>query len=193
MTAVSHPDARKWNHKFRQAGQSWLDNGPHPFLLEVVSTLPKDGLALDAAAGVGLNGLFLAKRGLQVIALDISEVGLRLAQQQARAQKLNMDTAVVDLSNIWLPANQFDVILNFRFLERATFSQYKRSLKPGGWLVFETFLRRETASTHPQYYLRPGELRLAFADFEINHYLETTGRQKNVAQLLAQKPHSEKL
>lgn len=186
MTAVTHPDAQKWNKKFKEEGDAWLRNSPNPFLLSIASYLPTSGLALDVAAGVGTNGLYLAERGMHVIALDISEVGLKLARE--RAQGLQLETAVIDLASIWLPADYFDVILNFRFLERSTFPVYKRALRPGGWLVFETFVQGETAVAHPHYYLQPEELRHAFADFKIAHYRETNDRRKNVAQLLAQKP-----
>ena len=46
---------------------------------------------------------------------------------------------------------------------------------------------------HPDYYLHPGELRRAFADFEIMHATETavkgnrSNRMKAVAQLVARK------
>ncbi len=187
MTAVIHPDAQKWNQKFNEEGRAWLRSSPNQFLVAVASYLPTSGLALDVAAGVGTNGLFLAQRGLHVIALDISEVGLRLAKEVAQSQQLRLETAVIDLSSPWLPADYFDVILNFRFLERSIFQFYKRALKPGGWLVFETFRQGQAAVAHPQYYLQPEELRRAFADLKIVHYRETNDRRKNVAQLLAQK------
>lgn len=187
-----HPDARKWNKKYSETGAIWLQNRPNRLLVEAMSWLPETGLALDMAAGVGTNGLFLAELGWQVIALDISETGLRLARQRALAQQLPFpfETAVVDLSSPWLPTHQVDLILNFRFLERATFPQFKRALKPGGWLIFETFLQRDTAVVHPHYYLRPRELQNAFSDFAIWHYVETDNRVKDVAQLIAQKPQS---
>jgi hypothetical protein len=46
-------------------------------------------------------------------------------------------------------------------LERATFAAYRRALKPGGWLLFETFIR--TGETDSD------------ADFELVYSEETTG------------------
>lgn len=66
-----------------------------------------------------------------MVCLDVSEVGLRLAREQARRENLWLETAVYDLSHPWFPPACFDVILNFRFLERATFPMYRRALKPG--------------------------------------------------------------
>lgn len=187
-------DAQRWNERYTEDGRNWLNTQPRQLLLDYLPKLPKNGLALDAAAGVGTHSLLLAEHGLHVIALDISEVGLRLAKEQAQKAGLNLDTAVYDLSRPYFPPHSFDVILNFRFLERATFPTYRRALKPGGWLIFETFVQTDTAVPHPDYFLKPNELHDAFADFAIIHYAETAVRgsrsqkMKTVAQLVACKP-----
>ena len=187
-------DAHRWNERYTEDGRNWLENQPRQLLLDYLPVLPKNGLALDAAAGVGTHSLLLAKHGLHVIALDISSVGLRLAKERSEQAGLMLDTAVYDLSHPHFPANSFDVILNFRFLERATFPAYRHALKPGGWLIFETFVQTDTAVSPHNYFLKPGELHHAFADFEIIHYAETAVRgsrshqMKPVAQLVARKP-----
>lgn len=188
-----HEDAQRWNDRYTEDGRNWLTNQPRQLLLDYLPQLPKSGLALDAASGVGIHGLRLAEHGLHVIALDISEIGLRLAKTQAMQKGLKLDTAVYDLGHPHFPANSFDVIVNFRFLERATFPAYRRALKLGGWLIFETFVQTDTAVPHPNYFLKPNELQEAFADFEIIHSLETavkgnrTQKMKAVAQLVARK------
>lgn len=194
---MNHPDSIKWNGRYAVDGQHWLSSQPRQLLLEYLAQLPRRGLALDAAAGVGIHALTLARRGLHVVALDISEVGLRLAQARAAAEAEmagRLETAVYDLAHPWFPSHCFDVILNFRFLERATFPIYRRALKPGGWLLFETFVRTPEAETDIDFYLQPGELHAAFADFDVVRSRETTavgGRSrqlKQVAQLVARKP-----
>ncbi len=186
-------DAQRWNKRYTEDGRNWLDNTPRQLLLDYLPHLPTAGLALDAAAGVGIHGLCLAEHGLQVIALDISEVGLRLAKLQAEEAALQMETAVYDLSHPYFPPHSFDVIVNFRFLERATFPMYRRALKPGGWLIFETFVQTDTAVSYPDHFLKPNELRDAFANFEIIHATETavqghhSCKMKTVEQLVARK------
>lgn len=189
---MTHPDAEKWNARYAADGAHWQNGRPRQLLRDFAHLLPESGLALDAAAGVGLHALFLAQRGLHVIALDISEVGLRLARQQARAQGLRVETAVVDLARPWFPPNCFDVIVNFRFLERAAFAVYRRALRPGGLLIFETFVRTPQVQQDRDYYLQPGELRAAFAGWQIVHAVEKDengrSRPKRVAQLVARRP-----
>jgi SAM-dependent methyltransferase len=167
---ITHPDAARWNQRYAQDGDRWQDSRPRQLLVEFAHLLPDNGLALDSAAGVALHGLFLAERGLHVIALDISEVGLRLARESALKRGVWLETAVLDLAQPWLPAHYFDVIVNFRFLERATFPIYHQALKPGGLIFFETFVKIDPQEEYPEHYLDPGELRAAFADFSIIHH-----------------------
>ncbi|MCP4357758.1 MAG: class I SAM-dependent methyltransferase [Chloroflexi bacterium] len=190
---MAHPDAQRWNEIYERDGDQWRVGHPRQLLLDFAPYLPHSGLALDAAAGVGKHGLFLAERGLHVIALDVSETGLRLAQKQAWAQGVLFETAVTDLTHLWLPSDTFDVILNFRFLERVTFGVYQQALKPGGWLLFETFVQWDTAVSHPHHYLEPGELAGAFANLEQIYYEETAvdqckkPRQKCIARFVGRK------
>ena len=187
---MTHPDAKRWNARYSTEGKTWLESDPRPLLQEYAHLLPRRGIALDAASGVANNGLFMARRGLRVIALDISETALQLARQQALAESLYLSAAVYDLVNPWLPPCYFDVIVNFHFLERATFPVFQQSLKPNGLLIFETFLRSGEEPPSPQYYLEPGELLSAFSTFEVLHWKENriTDTTKVSAQLVARKP-----
>jgi 2-polyprenyl-3-methyl-5-hydroxy-6-metoxy-1,4-benzoquinol methylase len=193
---MTHADAARWNDRYTQDGARWRTRSPRQLLLDFAYLLPPTGLALDAAAGVALHGLFLAERGLRVIALDVSEVGLRLARQLAQERGVWLETAVLDLSHPWLPTNTFDVIVNFRFLERATFPVYRQALKQGGLLFFETFLKTQANADAPAHYLNPGELRDAFHDFEILHSAIAdnphypSNKQRVAEQLIARKPEA---
>lgn len=190
---MGQSDATRWNQRYAKDGGIWQGRQPRDMLVQFAHLLPSSGLALDAAAGVALHGLFLAKRGLHVIALDVSEVGLQLARESALKRGLWLETAVLDLAQPWLPTSYFDVIVNFRFLERATFPVYQQALKPGGLLFFETFVKIDPQGDYPEHYLNPGELRAAFANFTVIHHdqteiLDNQSRPVKMAeQLIAQK------
>lgn len=189
-------DARRWDERYDAEREAWLERQPRQLLLDFAYLLPGEGLALDAASGVSANGLFLARRGLKVIALDISKIALRMAVARAREEQLPLEAAVMDLSNPWLPPSFFDVIVNFRFLERATFPVYRQALKPGGLIFFETFMKLDPALPNPEYYLDPGELLSVFQDYEILHWEEIkvpAGEHhppRGTARLVARKPKS---
>jgi tellurite methyltransferase len=165
-------DAGRWDERYTAERDAWLERQPRQLLLDFADLLPGKGRALDAASGVSANGHFLARRGLTVIALDISEVALHMAVERARVEKLPLEAAVMDLSRPWLPPGYFDVIVNFRFLERATFPVYRQALKQGGLIFFETYLKLDPALPNPEYYLDPGELLSVFQDYEILHWEE---------------------
>jgi SAM-dependent methyltransferase len=191
-TMSQHPDAVKWNGRYQSDGHYRQQGKPSQMLQEFAHLLPKGGVVLDAAAGVGVNALFVAQQGVPVVALDISEVGLQLLKKRAAELGVGVDTAVFDLTQPYFPPNCVDAILNFRFLERAAFAAYQQALRPGGLIFFETFVHVGEEET-PSYFLQPGELRHTFADFEIIHSAETTargqrsGKMRHVAQLIARK------
>lgn len=186
-------DSERWDNKYSEEKDSWLGNQPHPLLLDYADLISTNGLILDAASGVGADAFYLAQKGHKLIAMDISYVGLHAAQERFRKHRLEYNGAVVDLSTAWVPTEAFDAILNFYFLERATFPVYRRALKPGGLLFFETFQKNEHPRRHPEHYLDPGELIATFADFEILKYeqMENTSAKgnsgKTIIQMVARK------
>jgi SAM-dependent methyltransferase len=191
---MAHPKALRWNSKYHEERKFWLDQEPRQLLTSFAHLLPPQGRALDAACGVGTNALFLVEHGLRVFGLDISEYALHLAKKRAKSLNFDLETAVIDLSNPWLPAEYFDVILNFHFLERATFPVYRKALKSGGLIFFDTFSKRHDRNTNPAYYLEPGELIGRFSDFENIHYSEydlppnEKHKERSLAKLIARKP-----
>ena len=191
---MSHPEAQRWNARYQAELEDWLARSPRQLLLDHAGLLPENGLALDAASGVGHSSLFLARRGLHVVALDISRVALRAAARAAHQHNLPVYPAVYDLASLWFPPACFDVILNFHFLERKAFPAYRHSLKTGGLLFVETFVRTEPEMPAAAYYLEPGELTLTFSDYEIIVYEEDylpprdSRPQRGLVRLVARKP-----
>ncbi len=63
-----------WNERYSEAGFAY-GTEPNDFLLENFSKLTK-GKVLCLAEGEGRNAVFLATKGFDVTAVDLSEVGL---------------------------------------------------------------------------------------------------------------------
>src|SRR5450759_2105779 len=89
--SMPHPDAQIWNARYLSDDNQYLRRQPYSLVRSFVDQLPQGGLALEVAAGMAPVGLFLASKGLRVIAMDISEAGLRLAQQRAHTRSLPLN------------------------------------------------------------------------------------------------------
>ena len=192
---MPHPDAQVWNARYESDEKYNNRRQPYSLVTAYIDQLPKGGLALEVAAGVAPVGLYLARQGLRVIAMDISETGLRLARQRALKNALPLNLVVMDLTDPWLPSSGFDVILNFYYLSRPLFDCYRQALKPGGWLFFETFVQDTIGRCNPSHTLESGELDTAYHDWEILHSMETWKKRRSgifpsrrIAQLVARKP-----
>lgn len=190
-----HPDAERWNARYRGELEFYLQREPHRLVTANSHLLPSSGVALETAAGVSPLADFLTQRGLTVIALDISREALRAAQRRVKSRGSRLSCAVMDLSDPWLPPSFFDIIFNFYFLSRPLLETYKATLKPGGLLFFETFAWSGRNGSNPLHYVHPGELEETFANWNIlykNEYWKETrdgeANQHRAVQLIAQKP-----
>jgi hypothetical protein len=168
---------------------------PTPFVAACLPRLPRQGHALDIAAGAGRHSLALAQHGLQVDAVDISGQGLRLIQQrtiEAGLTSAQIRFIMADLERPWLPQRGYDVVLGSFFLYRPLFPLIKERLQLGGWLVYETFTTAQEFNSNYQpmrcdFLLEPQQLKEVFADFEILFYDEADHAGRATAQLLARK------
>jgi dihydroneopterin aldolase len=127
--------------------RSEATDGPAPaaFFLDHWHKLAK-GHALDVASGRGRHALFLAAQGFSVEAVDRDEHALADLASTARAKGFpNIVSRTVDfeidpLRPPDLPVERYDAILVFFYLYRPIFPALLQALKPGGHLMYETFL-----------------------------------------------------
>jgi tellurite methyltransferase len=187
-------DRARWDEKH---AAEHATQKPSSFLKEIFEadswSLPK-GRALDIATGKGRNAIFLAERGFEVVGIDISPVALEMARRTAQEKSLAIDWQEADLERIELPKGYYDLVVNFNYLQRSLVPQIKKTLKPGGWVIFETYLTDQSKIGHPinpDYLLRHNELLDFFRDFRALYYREgkfpESGDGAFRAGLLAQK------
>ncbi len=120
------------------------DPAPAQFLKDSLPLLPR-GQALDIACGRGRNTLYLASQGFAVDAIDRDEQALADLTAAAAQQRLTAITVrAMELEDASsppdIPTARYDVILGFLYLHRPLFPAVLRALKPGGVLIYETFL-----------------------------------------------------
>lgn len=190
-------DREHWEDRYASPERLHGDE-PSEFLRANTEFLPRRGLALDIAAGEGRNSVFLASLGLQVVALDISMRALEKCLLLAHDKGASVEVAAVDLKQLVIPSNHFDVIVNFNYLERELAPKIVAGLRPGGLVVFETLTTdhlRWKPDFNPEYLLARGELPRMFHGLRLIKYresdLETSTPEgqsrRSVASLIARK------
>ena len=117
---------------------------PASFLAQSTKLLHK-GKILDIAAGRGRNALYLGGLGFAVDAVDRNEQSLEELAAVARQRNLtHVTTRAVDLetdSNPLSWANEsYDAVIVFYYLHRPLFPHLLHAVRPGGMLIYETFL-----------------------------------------------------
>jgi SAM-dependent methyltransferase len=95
---------------------------------------------LEYGCGPGSQSFELARRGAHVTGIDISPVAIEIAREQARAEGLEIEFAVMDAEATTFPDRSFDLIvggaiLHHLDLDRA-YAELARLLAPGGRAVF---------------------------------------------------------
>lgn len=186
---MSAHDRLRWDTIYKDSeGESFPP--PDPLLFQYTPPAKQAGIsrALDLAGGLGQNGMWLAAQGYSVDVMDISRVALQRGQEAADARRLrHMNFYQVDLDEATLPAEAFDLVCVFRYLNRALFPQIRAAVRPGGRVIYETFNMRYLEvkpDFNPEYLLRPGELAGYFADWRLLHKSEP----KHISQVVAVKP-----
>jgi len=187
---MTSDDRRRWEARY--ADERRTTGAPSAFLMRHAALI--HGRVLDVAAGTGRNALFLARRGAVIDAFDISLNGLRTLQTAARSEGLPIRPVQADLEHFPLPADRYDAVINIRYLQRSLFGALQRCVKPGGVILFETFLIDHLAVGHvsnPAFLLEHGELRRAFADCDVLVYeegqLDTEDAPAHLARLVARR------
>lgn len=201
-------------------GEAWLAGGPtacgpahdrlwepHGLLIEAVEVARElwgavEGrTALDIACGSGRDATYLALAGFSVTGWDVLPDALDRCRQTARRCGTLVRTECRDVerepmsravSTSDMNASQFDLICCFNYLHRPLMAWIAQSVRPGGLVVYETFV-------HPQremfgkprrdaHLLKPGELRGYFPGWDVLACREgLAGPRRHVASLIAQK------
>jgi SAM-dependent methyltransferase len=158
--------------------------------------LPVENTIVEVAAGNGRHAAALARAGRHVVAVDFVEGAIR----QAAGCGALVHGVVADVS--WMPLRPGSVesLLCTNFLERSLFGDFKALIRPGGFLIYETYTvqhlalveaGRARAPRSAAYLLEPGELARLVAPFAIvdarEGYVRDDAGERYCASALAQK------
>jgi SAM-dependent methyltransferase len=148
---VPMSDLDHWNERFAAAGYLF-GTQPNAFLASQAHRLAAGTKALSIADGEGRNGVFLAERGLDVLAVDFSPVALAKSRELATSRGVTLRTEQADILGGWSwPNAEFDVVVAI-FIQFATaaeqprlFANIKQALKPGGLLIMQGYRPEQLA------------------------------------------------
>ncbi len=136
-------DPTIWDERYRHDMAAY-GNEPSLYLVEKAELAGAGRDALVPADGQGRNGLWLARRGVHVLSIDLSSVGLSHIAETANRENLPLKTLQADVSLWTWPKHAYDLVVSVYFHlkpgDRANVhrSMYA-SLKPGGHILLEGF------------------------------------------------------
>ena len=148
---------------------------PHGLLTRFYRTLPSRGRIIDIATGNGRDLLFLAEKGFECYGLEKSGEALKIAAGWAAERRLPLTMVRGDANHLPFTRRSFDGLLVFYFLERQIMGDLVELLRPGGILVYETFLKRQNLidrHRNPDYLLDDAELLTLLEGLELLFYEE---------------------
>jgi tellurite methyltransferase len=168
----------------------------------------KYGTVLDVGVGEGRNALFLAKKGFNVLGVDISEAGISKFLRLGKKFKVNVKGIVSDITKFKFD-KKFDIIISvstLHFLSRKNIEivikKIKKHTNKGGINLITVFTVDDPGfKVHPNkmYYFQKSELKNFYDDWKILDYREVLTKPERhgrkgkihthgVAFLIAKKP-----
>ncbi|SDR75860.1 Methyltransferase domain-containing protein [Polaribacter sp. KT25b] len=117
---------------------------PNTFFKETLEKYKLEGTILLPAEGEGRNAVFAAKKGLNVLAFDISEEGKKKALKLAAKQNVTINYKVGDFFNLDIVNHKYEsVALIFAHFPVSILSKYHKKIgdliKPNGLVILEGF------------------------------------------------------
>jgi SAM-dependent methyltransferase len=131
---------------------------PSAWFVRHAALVRSEASVLDLACGHGRHARFFAERGAHVTAVDRDITAL-----QSLVATQNVATESRDIEgNAWpYTGGSFDAIMVCNYLWRPTFASLLATIKPGGVLLYETFMdgnERYGKPSRPDFLLRSNEL-----------------------------------
>ena len=186
---------KSWNNKYQSRELSQVAQPATLLRTNKKLLLEQSGRrALDIACGLGVNSIFLSELGYHVDAVDISDIAIDHISDVAKARKLSVNPLRRDLRQVKLLENEYNIIINFNYIQRKLYGDMIKALKPGGLLFFETMNTDHTDilghGIRREFTLEKEELRKAFASLQIIFHEEKIhqtddGKKRSLTSLIA--------
>jgi ubiquinone/menaquinone biosynthesis C-methylase UbiE len=177
----------EWDQIYRKypvKAWGWELGKPRPILVEFVEKgLIKKGKALDLCCGAGTNTVYLAKKGFEVTAIDISQRAIKYAKEKAGRANVKINFMIQSFVDLPFPDEEFDFVFDmgcFHHVEiedRASFIEgVHRVLKKSGDYLLTCFSYKNGSAWN--HFTEKQLISLFSGSFEINeikHYSSIEG------------------
>jgi SAM-dependent methyltransferase len=176
---MSKEDRSKWDQRYAEDSHRTRAQ-PGEFITQWIDRVTI-GNALDVACGLGQKSIFLAEAGFQVDAIDVSNVGLKRASQQAEVDELDINWIQHDLDQPYNFNQKYDLIIVMWYVDLLLIRLLCDQLAPGGYLLCEEHLACDNDSgafigpKNANFRVAPNALYEAVAGFNVCYYDEYVG------------------
>lgn len=131
-----------WNNRYSEEEFAY-GKEPNDFL----ASINLDGISgtvLCLAEGQGRNAVYLASKGFEVTAVDLSEAGLHRTQELAAERNVRVETIQADLGTFQIPPASVDgIVMIFGHtppdVRRHIHQQIIQGLRPRGFFILEGY------------------------------------------------------
>jgi SAM-dependent methyltransferase len=200
-----------WNERYAAASGYLFGTEPAIFLKQHAPRLRPGSRVLCLADGEGRNSVYLAGLGMEVTAMDASDVALEKARALALARNVSVTFREADIATWKWEPGRWDAVLAvfIQFADPALrekiFAGIARTLVPGGLLLLHGYTPEQVAlgtggPKDPEHMYTADMLRDAFRDLEIERLEEYRADiregeghsgQSALIDLIARKPGQE--
>ncbi len=185
---TSVEDSREfWDKRYAENNYVY-GKSPAPSLAQNIDYLQGPLRVLDVGMGEGRNAVFLARKGHQVVGVDISPVAIQKAKQLARESNVRIETVLSSMDKYNPAPGSFDVIICYYYVDKEIHAKFMEWLRPGGLLFYEAYTKRQSGRGDSSYHLEEGEVLGLFPGLRILKYEEPLHREEFSAFVIARKP-----
>lgn len=137
-----------WNQRYA-VDEYVFGTEPNAFLASQAQRFHPGQRVLAVADGEGRNGVWLARQGLDVLAVDVSPPAIAKAEKLAAQHGVTLQTELADLLGWDWGENRFDAVVAI-FIQfvgprerQLIHDSIRRTLKPGGLLILQGYTPKQ--------------------------------------------------
>ncbi|GEC87696.1 class I SAM-dependent methyltransferase [Brevibacillus brevis] len=139
--------ANIWNERFHSE-EYYYGEEPNVFIQQQAFRLEQGQKVIAFAEGEGRNAVFLAKRNLEVTAIDYAESGLQKTKKLAQKHSVDVITRKIDLLEEDVPSEEYDVAIMVyghfhKNAQTMVLNKMIKAIKPKGIMMLEVFSKEQ--------------------------------------------------